>query len=169
MFEWPIFYFNVAFLVAMFVVGVLCWVGKIPMNKTLMLQSVVAGSIVIAVLLLYQVDVLVHGRLYEFGLQFDLAWASDYWNMMRIAYILLAVAVISNIGSLFMGRNTVLQTLVQEKPVTKKGTKKGVKKYTPKIKRKTKKRRLQLPKPHLTSHTKPSGLMAIAEKLREEA
>jgi uncharacterized Zn-finger protein len=48
-------------------------------------------SSVFVVFLLTRIDAIVHGTLYDFGLQFDLAWAGPYWAFTRLLYACLAV------------------------------------------------------------------------------
>jgi hypothetical protein len=42
------------------------------------------------VFLLGQIDQIVHKQLYDYGLQFNLAWANPYWSAIRMTYIALA-------------------------------------------------------------------------------
>jgi hypothetical protein len=49
--------------------------------------------------LLKVIDSIVNNQLYNFGLQFDSAWANPYWNSLHLVYVLLAVpAVLSVFG-----------------------------------------------------------------------
>jgi hypothetical protein len=47
----------------------------------------------IAVLLLLQIDELVHDTLYSYGLVFSNDWAQPYWLLMRVSLVLIAVAI----------------------------------------------------------------------------
>ena len=47
----------------------------------------------IAVLLLLQIDQLVNGTLYSYGLVFSSDWAQPYWLLMRVSLALIVVAV----------------------------------------------------------------------------
>jgi hypothetical protein len=60
-------------------------------------RSVVFSVIVLAatsftLYFLNQLDQIVHGQLYNYGLVFNYAWADPYWNILKIIQILLAVA-----------------------------------------------------------------------------
>jgi hypothetical protein len=50
--------------------------------------------LVIALVLLFQLDKLVNGTLYEYGLTFSAAWAEPYWAMLRSSLVLIVVAII---------------------------------------------------------------------------
>jgi hypothetical protein len=56
-------------------------------------------SIVIAVIayfLLTQIDLIVHGQLYGFGLIFSPEWANSYWVILRSVYACLVTLVVLN-------------------------------------------------------------------------
>ncbi|HVP92512.1 MAG TPA: hypothetical protein VMS94_02085 [Acidobacteriota bacterium] len=50
--------------------------------------------LVIALVLLFQVDKLVNGTLYDYGLTFSAAWAEPYWTMLRSSLVLIVIAII---------------------------------------------------------------------------
>ena len=50
--------------------------------------------LVIALVLLFQVDKLVNSTLYDYGLTFNDAWADPYWTMLRSSLVLIVVAII---------------------------------------------------------------------------
>jgi uncharacterized Zn-finger protein len=50
--------------------------------------------------LLGRIDSIVHGDLYNFGLQFSYDWAVEYWVALRFIYICLAVPVIWSVFAL---------------------------------------------------------------------
>ena len=55
------------------------------------------SSSVIGVLL-YDIDLLVNKELYNYGLKFDIAWASSYWNLMHLIVASIAIpALLSGI------------------------------------------------------------------------
>lgn len=60
------------------------WFGKVILILWLFCS-------VLLVFLLRMIDSIVHGELYSFGLQFNVAWANPYWNAMHLVYVLLAV------------------------------------------------------------------------------
>jgi len=60
------------------------------------------ASSVFVVFLLSKIDGIVHGELYNFGLQFSFAWASPYWAIMRWIYVgLLVPSVLSGVALVF--------------------------------------------------------------------
>jgi hypothetical protein len=42
--------------------------------------------------LLFKLNGIVHGQLYDFGLQFNLIWASPYWEIERMLYMSFAIS-----------------------------------------------------------------------------
>lgn len=56
------------------------------------------GSSLFAAYLLYQLNGIVHGTLYSYGLQFSNNWAAPYWTIERLLYVCLFVP--SSIGGL---------------------------------------------------------------------
>jgi len=46
------------------------------------------------VFLLGRIDGVVHGTLYDFGLQFSLDWAVPYWSFLRLVYVVLCVPMV---------------------------------------------------------------------------
>jgi len=57
-----------------------------------------AACSVASIVLLLQVDVLVHGTLYNYGLQFNNGWAIPYWNTIRIVFAILSFVAIASTG-----------------------------------------------------------------------
>jgi hypothetical protein len=56
---------------------------------------VILGDVMlfIAVILLLQIDQLVHGTLYSYGLIFSNDWAQRYWLLMIVSLVLIIVAI----------------------------------------------------------------------------
>jgi hypothetical protein len=50
--------------------------------------------LVVALVLLFQVDKLVNGTLYDYGLTFSAVWAEPYWAMLRSSLVLIVIAII---------------------------------------------------------------------------
>ena len=48
----------------------------------------------VAIVLIVQIDQLVNGTFYSYGLVFNDAWAQPYWLMLRVCLILIVVAII---------------------------------------------------------------------------
>jgi hypothetical protein len=46
---------------------------------------------IVSIVLVYELDTIVHGLLYEYGLVFDYGWASPYWMIQRSLLVLLAI------------------------------------------------------------------------------
>ena len=64
-------------------------------------------SLVPVLLLLSRIDSIVHGDLYNFGLQFNPAWADPYWNALHLIYIFLAIPAVFSIVTLIVGFKSV--------------------------------------------------------------
>ena len=56
---------------------------------------VILGDVMllVAVILLLQIDQLVNGTLYNYGLVFSSDWAQPYWLLIRVSLILIIVAI----------------------------------------------------------------------------
>lgn len=61
------------------------------LNRIFSIFWIVAG--VIALFLLFRVDLIVHGTLYRYGLVFSYNWANPYWTYTKVVYALLMVSV----------------------------------------------------------------------------
>lgn len=55
------------------------------------------------VFLLSQIDGVVHGELYSFGLQYSSVWASKYWACTRLMYLCMAVPAVLSTAALGAG------------------------------------------------------------------
>jgi uncharacterized Zn-finger protein len=65
-----------------------------------------------SIVLVYELDMLVHGLLYEYGLVFDYAWASPYWAIQRTLLVTLAVLfILSFIPTAFLAKTVILPLL----------------------------------------------------------
>jgi uncharacterized Zn-finger protein len=54
-------------------------------------------SVVFVMVLVNKIDGIVHGELYDYGLQFSLNWAVSYWAFLRLLYVCLAVPSVLSI------------------------------------------------------------------------
>jgi len=54
----------------------------------------VDAILLVALVLLLQIDKLVNNTLYGYGLKFNTIWAEPYWTMLRSCLILIVVAII---------------------------------------------------------------------------
>jgi len=57
---------------------------------------VILGDVMllVAVILLLQIDQLVNGTLYSYGLIFSNDWAQPYWLLLRVSLALIVVAIL---------------------------------------------------------------------------
>lgn len=67
---------------------------------TLILWLVSSAFIIVS---MGNIDNIVHGDLYNYGLQFSLVWASSYWFSARLIYIFLAVPMVFSFVALVSG------------------------------------------------------------------
>jgi uncharacterized Zn-finger protein len=51
-------------------------------------------SSALVLFLLSRIDSIVHGALYNYGLQFSFAWADPYWNALHMIYVFLAIPIV---------------------------------------------------------------------------
>lgn len=59
--------------------------------RPLVFSIIVIAATVSVVVVLNMLDQIVHGQLYNYGLQFSLEWANPYWNLLRITQALLGI------------------------------------------------------------------------------
>ena len=52
------------------------------------------AMLLFAVILLLQIDQLVNGTLYSYGLVFSSDWAQPYWLLLRVSLALIVVAIL---------------------------------------------------------------------------
>lgn len=55
----------------------------------MLIQAIGTGLVIGATLLLLQLDEIVNGLLYEYGLQFHYEWAVPYWTFLRVVLVIL--------------------------------------------------------------------------------
>jgi len=55
---------------------------------------IAAGYAVASLYFVFRTDSIVHGVLYQYGLQYNPGWAEDYWTIARAALTLGAIAII---------------------------------------------------------------------------
>ncbi len=65
----------------------------------ILIYAVVTALTIGAVLVLFELDRVVHISMYDYGLRFDLEWATPYWAFMRLALGLLSCFVCLNVLS----------------------------------------------------------------------
>jgi uncharacterized Zn-finger protein len=68
-----------------------------------------------SMVLLNQIDGIVHGDLYHYGLQFSLSWATGYWALERSIYVILTVSMV--FGGVVLGFS-VLNRGNEGKPIS---------------------------------------------------
>lgn len=52
------------------------------------------AMLIAALVLVLEIDQLVHGTLYNYGLFFSYEWAQNYWLFFRITVFLIAIAIV---------------------------------------------------------------------------
>ncbi len=84
------------------VVGIKDWIGSDRFLKFVITLWLISVGFVL--ILLVRIDNIIHGDLYNFGLQYDFTWAGPYWVIFRLIYVcmvipaaLSVIALISNI------------------------------------------------------------------------
>ena len=56
--------------------------------------------LIIAIVLLFEIDKLVNGTLYGYGLVFSNNWAQPYWLMLKVTLALIIVAILISVVEL---------------------------------------------------------------------
>jgi len=69
------------------------------MKKLLFFTFLVLVATASAVYTLTLFDNIVHGTLYNYGLQFSYDWANPYWTLLRIVQVLMGLAAVFNVMS----------------------------------------------------------------------
>ena len=70
------------------------------MKKLLLFTVLVLAATAYAVYCLTLLDNVVHGTLYNYGLQFSYDWANPYWMLLRIVQAMIVLATMFNVVSL---------------------------------------------------------------------
>lgn len=68
--------------------------------RYLLLLTLWIISAIVTIILLHNIDQIVHGDLYNFGLQFSNDWAEPYWIYLRLNYIILGFPIALSILSI---------------------------------------------------------------------
>jgi hypothetical protein len=81
--------------------------GQLMKKQLLLIVPVLMTSVCLAYFV-SMLDKIVHGTLYDYGLQFSYEWANPYWAMLRIVQVLLIMnAAFSIAGFLYLYREDV--------------------------------------------------------------
>lgn len=75
--------------------------GSSTFNKVALVLWLVSSVFVL--ILLLRIDSIVHGELYNYGLQFSLNWAVGYWAFVRLIFVCLAVPAVFSVVVLVLG------------------------------------------------------------------
>jgi uncharacterized Zn-finger protein len=67
------------------------------------------ASAAVGIYVLTRFDALVHGQLYDFGLQFDHAWADAYYSYTQLMYIALGVPIALSFVSIMIGFKSITE------------------------------------------------------------
>jgi hypothetical protein len=81
-------------------------------KRTLLALTTLASSAA-AGYALYLLDQIVHGTLYDYGLQFSYNWANPYWFLLRIIQVLLVIGIVTTIASLSLSLRTYAKSKKQ--------------------------------------------------------
>jgi len=70
------------------------------MKKLLLFTVLVLAATASAAYSLILLDKIVHGTLYDYGLQFSYDWANPYWMLLKIVQAMIVLAAVFNVVSL---------------------------------------------------------------------
>lgn len=83
-------------------------------NRVVLLALIVwIASAAVSMYLLTRFDSLVHGELYNYGLQFDHAWADVYYSYSQLMYIALGVPIALSFVAILTGLKTITEKTLQ--------------------------------------------------------
>jgi len=95
------------------------------MKRLVLFTVLVLAATASAAYCLTLLDKIVHGTLYNYGLQFSYNWANPYWMILRIAEVLMGLAaVFTVVSSVYVYRryiyakSRVMQTRVEKKVIS---------------------------------------------------
>jgi uncharacterized Zn-finger protein len=60
-------------------------------------------SAVVMIFLLDNIDSIIHGDLYNYGLQMSTEWANPYWTYLRLIYVMLGVPMVVSLLAIVAG------------------------------------------------------------------
>jgi len=101
------------------------------MKKLLLFTILILAATVFVVYNLNVMDSIVHGTLYNYGLQFSYDWATPYWTLLRITQALVTLMAISTLVSVFYVYRKYIR--VHVKPEVKRIEVKGEKRIIPSV------------------------------------
>jgi DNA-directed RNA polymerase subunit RPC12/RpoP len=79
-------------------------------NRVLIVALLIwIASAAVGIYVLTRFDALVHGQLYDFGLQFDHAWADAYYSYTQLMYITLGVPIALSFVSIMIGFKSITE------------------------------------------------------------
>lgn len=84
--------------------------------RPLLFSIIVIAATASVVIVLNMLDQIVHGQLYNYGLQFSLEWANPYWNLLRIIQALLGIIAASTAVNAIL---TIRKYLSEREPEVK--------------------------------------------------
>ena len=91
--------------------------------RYLLLLTLWIISAIVTIILLHNIDQIVHGDLYNFGLQFSNDWAEPYWIYLRLNYIILgfpiALSILSIAILMITKKQNVRQEIIEQQPELK--------------------------------------------------
>ena len=69
---------------------------KLSLKILLLTHAIATTFLVATIVLLFQIDEMIHGQLYDYGLQFSYQWAAPYWTLEWLILGLLGCVVVIN-------------------------------------------------------------------------
>jgi phosphotransferase system glucose/maltose/N-acetylglucosamine-specific IIC component len=73
---------------------------KLSLKVLLITYALATALSIIVILLTCQIDQIIHGQLYDYGLKFNYQWAAPYWTYEWLIIGLLVCAVVINLLSI---------------------------------------------------------------------
>lgn len=80
------------------VVGIKDWIGSGQFLKLVIILWLISVGFVFV--LLVRIDNIIHGDLYNFGLQYDFTWAGPYWTIFRLIYVCMVIPAVLSVIAL---------------------------------------------------------------------
>lgn len=96
---------------------------KLSLKILLLTHAIATAFLVTTIVLLFQIDEMIHGQLYDYGLQFSYQWAAPYWTIEWLILGLLGCVVVINFLSasyLILSRRNPPQRQILNKNIYQK-------------------------------------------------
>lgn len=136
MLELSIYIYSVCLFIGCLIVALYLWKSNSGFAKGLILPSLDLLLAGISLMMLFQLDSLVHGSFYNYGLQYSDVWANEYWLLQRSVMGFNSIIIAVSLAMIVKERITLSKSLSSEEetPSTEEASEPKKSKQKPKSK-----------------------------------